>query len=165
MKNLVSSYTRLVWVVYSGEVGGGVVTRCGMCCVGCVVWVHGYCYILFQVNIVGSIVSSYVSRYHRSNYIYLEQKIAEPMYPHHPSYKTHARSGINPTSYLPTVTTHTSRVQLLTKFFIYQPEDGQRTGPKHVVVLCVTNYTYLYHHTAALHSTHTAIQFIINTTG
>jgi len=37
-KNLVSSYTRLVWVVYSGEVRGGVGTRSGVCCVGWVVW-------------------------------------------------------------------------------------------------------------------------------
>jgi len=29
--------------------------------------------------------------------------IAEPMYPHHSSYITHARSGTNFTSYLPTV--------------------------------------------------------------
>jgi len=46
-KILVSSYTRLVWVVYSGEVRGGVGTRSRMCSVGRVVWVHGFCYILF----------------------------------------------------------------------------------------------------------------------
>ena len=46
-ETLVSSYTRLEWVVYSGEVRGGVGTRSRMCCVGCVVRVHGFCYILF----------------------------------------------------------------------------------------------------------------------
>jgi len=44
-KNLVSSYTRLMWVVYSGEVRGEVGTRSCMCCVGCVLWVHRFCYI------------------------------------------------------------------------------------------------------------------------
>jgi len=39
-KNLVSSYTRLVWVVYSGEVRGEVGARSRMCCVGCVVYCH-----------------------------------------------------------------------------------------------------------------------------
>jgi len=43
-KNLVSSYTRLMWVVYSGEVRGEVGTRSGMCCAGRVVWVQGFCY-------------------------------------------------------------------------------------------------------------------------
>ena len=43
-KNLVSSYTRLVWVVYSGEVRGDVGTRSCVCCVEWVVWVHGFCY-------------------------------------------------------------------------------------------------------------------------
>ena len=46
-KNLVSSYTRLVWVVYSGEVRGEVGTRSRMCCVGWVVWVHGFCYFCY----------------------------------------------------------------------------------------------------------------------
>jgi hypothetical protein len=41
MKNLVSSYTRHMWAVYSGEVRGEVGTRFRMCCVGWVVWVHG----------------------------------------------------------------------------------------------------------------------------
>jgi len=40
-KNLVSSYIRLIWVVYSGEVRGEVGTRSRMCYVGWVVWVHG----------------------------------------------------------------------------------------------------------------------------
>ena len=41
-KNLVSSYTRVVWVVYSGEVRGEVGTRFRVCCVGWVMmWVHG----------------------------------------------------------------------------------------------------------------------------
>ena len=35
-------------------------------------------------------------------------------------------------------------------FLIYQPEDGQWKGPKHVVVLYVINYTYLYHHKVVL---------------
>ena len=43
-KNLVSSYTRLVWIVYSWEVRGEVGTRSRMCCVGWVVWVQGFCY-------------------------------------------------------------------------------------------------------------------------
>jgi len=43
-KNLVSSYTRLMWVVYSGEVRGEVGTRSRMCYVGWVVWVQGFCY-------------------------------------------------------------------------------------------------------------------------
>ena len=47
-KNLVSSNTRLMWVVYSGEVRGEVGTRSRMCYVGLVVWVHGfYYYMLF----------------------------------------------------------------------------------------------------------------------
>ena len=46
-ETLVSSYTRLVWVVYSGEFRGGVGMRSRMCCVGRVVWVHGFCCILF----------------------------------------------------------------------------------------------------------------------
>ena len=41
-KNVVSSYTRLVWVVYSGEVRRE--ARSGMCCVGWVVWVQGFWY-------------------------------------------------------------------------------------------------------------------------
>ena len=47
LETLVSTYTRFVWVVYSGKVRGGVGTRSRMCCVGRVVWVHGFCYILF----------------------------------------------------------------------------------------------------------------------
>jgi len=46
-ETLVSSYTRFVWVVYSGEVRGGVGTKSRMCCVGRVVWVHGFCYIYY----------------------------------------------------------------------------------------------------------------------
>ena len=41
LKNLVSSYTRYMWAVYSGEVRGEVGTRSGMCYVGWVVLVHG----------------------------------------------------------------------------------------------------------------------------
>ena len=40
-KNSVSSYTRLVWAVYSEVVRGEVGMRSGMCCVGWVVWVQG----------------------------------------------------------------------------------------------------------------------------
>ena len=43
-KKLVSSYTRLTWVVYRGEVRCEVGTRSGMCYVGWVLWVHGFCY-------------------------------------------------------------------------------------------------------------------------
>ena len=43
-KDLVSSYTRLMWVVYSAEVRGEVGTRSHMCHVGWVVWVQGFCY-------------------------------------------------------------------------------------------------------------------------
>jgi len=48
MKNLVSSYTRLACIVYSGEVRGEVVTRSRMCCVGWVVWVHGFRYFCYS---------------------------------------------------------------------------------------------------------------------
>ena len=41
LKNLVSSYTRHTWAVYSGEVRGEVGTRFRMFCVGWAVWVHG----------------------------------------------------------------------------------------------------------------------------
>jgi len=40
-ETLESSYTRLVWVVYSGEVRGGVGMSYRMCCVGRVVWYMG----------------------------------------------------------------------------------------------------------------------------
>jgi len=43
-KNLVSSYTRFMWVVYSGEGRRGVGKRSRMCYVGWVVWVHAFCY-------------------------------------------------------------------------------------------------------------------------
>ena len=43
-KNLVGSYTRLMWDVYSGEVRDEVGTISRMCYVGRVVWVHGFCY-------------------------------------------------------------------------------------------------------------------------
>jgi len=41
LKNLARSCTRRMWAVYSGEVGGELGTRSGMCYVGWVVWVHG----------------------------------------------------------------------------------------------------------------------------
>ena len=40
-KNLINSYTRLMWAVYIAEVRGEVGTRSLMCYVGWVVWVHG----------------------------------------------------------------------------------------------------------------------------
>jgi len=46
-KNSVSSYTRLIWVVYSGEVGGEVGTRSHMCHGVWEVWVHGFCYYIY----------------------------------------------------------------------------------------------------------------------
>ena len=48
IKNLVNSYTRLVWVVYSGEVRGEFGMRSRMCYVGWVVWVHGFCYYMLS---------------------------------------------------------------------------------------------------------------------
>ena len=46
-----------MWVVYSEKVRGEVGTRSGMCCVGWVVWVQGFCYcMLFLANIVGSLI-------------------------------------------------------------------------------------------------------------
>jgi len=41
IKYLVRSYTRLIWAVYSGEVGGEVGTRSRMCHGVWEVWVHG----------------------------------------------------------------------------------------------------------------------------
>ena len=41
LKNLVGSYTRHMWAVYSEEIRGEVGTRSRMCCVGWAVWVHG----------------------------------------------------------------------------------------------------------------------------
>jgi len=48
-KNLVSSYTRLMWAVYSGEVRGEVGTRSRMCYVGWAVWVRGVSAIICYV--------------------------------------------------------------------------------------------------------------------
>jgi len=45
-ETLVSSYTRLLWVAYRGRSGVEWVWD-RMCSVGRVVWVHGFCYILF----------------------------------------------------------------------------------------------------------------------
>ena len=36
------------------------------------------------------------------------------------------------------------------KFFIYQPEDGQWKGPKHVVDFYVINNIYLFHQIVVL---------------
>ena len=49
MKYLVSSYTRLVWAVYSGEVGGEVGTRSRVYHRGWEVWVHGGNLLLYVV--------------------------------------------------------------------------------------------------------------------
>ena len=40
LKNSVSSYTRLMWALYSGEVRGDVGTRSPMCYTEWAVWVH-----------------------------------------------------------------------------------------------------------------------------
>jgi len=50
MKYLVSSYTRLVWTVYSGEVGVEVGTRSCMCHRCWVGWVHGDSAIMYCVT-------------------------------------------------------------------------------------------------------------------
>jgi len=67
-KNLVSSYTRLMGVVYSGEVRGEVAKRSRMCYVRWVVWVHGvlllygwcgymgFCYCMGGVGTWGSAI-------------------------------------------------------------------------------------------------------------
>jgi hypothetical protein len=72
-------------------------------------------FLLFKVNIIRSMVSSYVCRDYMYMYTLLINiqcatlykcritKIPEPMYPHHPSYTTHARSRTHFTSYLPAV--------------------------------------------------------------
>jgi len=115
MKNLVSSYTRLLGVVYSGEVRGEVGTRSRMCCVGWVVWVHGFSY-------------------------YIQNPFTHTTHP-----TQHIRDLVPTSPLIsPLYTTHISRVQLLTKFFfISQPEDDQCKVPKHVVVLYVINYTHI----------------------
>ena len=46
-KILVNRYTRLVWVGYSGEVRSEVGKRSGMCCLGWLVWVQGFCYFCY----------------------------------------------------------------------------------------------------------------------
>jgi len=50
MKCLVSSYTRLTWAVYSGEVGGEVATRSRMCHRGWEVWVNGKTLLLYIMS-------------------------------------------------------------------------------------------------------------------
>ena len=51
MNYLVSSYTVLLWVVYSGEVGGEVGTRSRMCHGGWKVWVQGgLCYYILCLS-------------------------------------------------------------------------------------------------------------------
>jgi len=79
----------------------------------------------------------------------LEKKIAEFLYLHHPSYTTCEISF--PRHILPPHFIQPTEVKCicLLIFFIYQPEDGQRKEPKHVV-LYVINYTFLYHHIAVL---------------
>jgi len=51
-KNLISSYTRLMWAVYSGEVRGEVGTISRMCYVGWAVWVHGGSAIICYVSVI-----------------------------------------------------------------------------------------------------------------
>ena len=73
------------------------------------------------------------------------------MYPHRPSYTTHARSRTHSTPVLPSVyNPHKSSVAAYQCFSFIEPEDGPRKGPKRVVVLYVINYTYLYHHIVVL---------------
>jgi len=63
-RNSVSSYTRLMWAVYSGEVRGEVCMIPRMRYVGWVVWVHGFCYYMLYLGyIVGSRIA-YNSRTH-----------------------------------------------------------------------------------------------------
>jgi len=62
MKNLVSSYTRLACDVHSGEVRGEVGIRSRMCCVGWVVWVHGFLYFCLYAILVGSIKGTVAER-------------------------------------------------------------------------------------------------------
>ena len=50
MKYLVSSYTRPIWVLYSGEVGVEVGTRPRMCVRGWEVWVHGGTLLLYVMS-------------------------------------------------------------------------------------------------------------------
>ena len=53
-KYLVSSYTRLIWAVYNGEVGGEVGSRTCMCHRGWMVWVRGgLCYYLSKLIYLG----------------------------------------------------------------------------------------------------------------
>jgi len=59
MKYLVSSCTRLIWAVYSGEVGGEEGTRSRMCHGGWEVWVHGVSAIICMSKLI--IVRSVVS--------------------------------------------------------------------------------------------------------
>jgi len=63
------------------------------------------------------------------------------------------------------------QIFIFTSLLLYPVESipyviDQWKGPKHVVVLYVTNYTYLYHHIVVLDKyTHSSLVFIINTTG
>jgi len=50
MKYLASSYTGLIWVVYSGEVGGEVGMRSHMCHRGWEVWVCGGTLLLYVMS-------------------------------------------------------------------------------------------------------------------
>ena len=84
-KNLVSSYIRLMWVVYIGEVRGEVGTRSRMCCVitkWLYQWTHcnyrNYIYIknctlfIYKLSVHVHIISTNIRWYRRSNYINLE---------------------------------------------------------------------------------------------
>ena len=126
-RNLLNSYTRLMWTVYSGELWDELSTRSRMCYVVWAVWVHGgsaiICYV--YVNIVRStvpsclfmntsgmtnlmiidIISTNIRWYRRSNYINIDTSYNSrtPMYPHRPYYITHARSRAHLPPYLPPV--------------------------------------------------------------
>ena len=50
IKYLVSSYMRLIWAVYSGEVRDEVGTRSRMCHKGWVVWVQGGTVLLYIMS-------------------------------------------------------------------------------------------------------------------
>jgi len=69
------------------------------------------------------------------------------MYPHNPSYTTHARSRTHSTPDLPTVYNPCkSSVAAYQCFSFINLKMANEKGPKHVVVLYAINYTYLYHH-------------------
>jgi len=73
------------------------------------------------------------------------------MYPHHPSYTTHARSRTHFTPDLPTVyNPHKSSVAAYQCFLFISLKMANEKGQKNIVLLYVINYTYLYHHIVVL---------------